>query len=418
MKKKTNVITKIIFILFVIICTFSSPISVLASGNLAFSVGTTYSDGINTSKDARTACDKYAIAGYKSYYSTQPTVDIMTGTFKNGIKRMQSDILLFSGHGNYDHMAFNYRGLGGKYRTGIYYTDKEQIESSSTGYVYSGLKNMSHVQLVTFAGCETANQDNKNITLLSCNNGAKCAVGWTTSVNAGSHTEWLERYNDKLATGASVKNAIYYASAFPYDDNRVKNARVYGKSALIINTTKSISKSKSSEIEKLKYINIPEDINVIENNNINTSIIIDALKKEGIYLNSKDIKIEIHKITENNDFTIDLIELYNGIETNSSYIAFVEDGMLKNIVNNHKDSSSNNERKILLKMPTLLKLDTENIFTKAKKEATSFGATQIISQDGKYYYDYTTNTLKYIVFTEYYFDNTTTIGVSSYEHII
>ena len=96
------------------ICAFSNPAS--AAGGMAFSVGTDYGLlEVDTSGDATTACDLYAIAGYSSYYSTQPTVSVMRGSFSNGIKRIQSDILFFSGHGSYTHMAFNYNGNGGNY---------------------------------------------------------------------------------------------------------------------------------------------------------------------------------------------------------------------------------------------------------------------------------------------------------------
>ena len=76
-----------------------------------------------------------------------------------------------------------------------------------------------------FAGCNTAGGDSKNggsgastdsITKRVVDQGAEAAIGWTTTVSAGSHTNWLKRYNNALADGKSVSQAINAANSYIY----------------------------------------------------------------------------------------------------------------------------------------------------------------------------------------------------------
>lgn len=414
MKNKLHLLKKVLAAFMCIVMLFIQATPAFASGNTAFSVGTNYDYTVNTSSDAKKACDSYALAGYSSYYSTQPTIDIMKGTFKNGTKRMQSDILFFSGHGNNECMSFNYLGNNGKYKTGVYYKDDY---NSSSGYQYVGINdNMSHVKLVTYAGCETASNNYNNITCNSTSKGAECAVGWTTTVAAGSHSNWLERYNDKLASGYSVISAIGYANSFTYLDNNVKNARISGKSNLTIKTSKSILSNFSTE--ELKFIPLSKSINVMNKDKIDTTIITDIIKKYNCDFDKENIKTEIHQITDGNDFTIDFIEMYNGIETNSTYVATINNGILENIVDNHYDSFSNSNKLISAKTSLFSRKSIDNISKTAQNETFKLGATEIINQTNKYFYDCNTDTLKLIIYTEYFFDNTTSKGVSEYEEVV
>jgi len=416
-KKRKNLLTKVLAVFLVLTSIVAIPMVTYARNGMAFSVGTNYGDGVNTSSDATTACDMYGLAGYSSYYSTQPTYQIMRGAFSNGTKRMQSDVLFFSGHSNYDHMAFNYKDKGGDYKTGVYYANNLD---STTGYKYVGInEHMTYVKLVTYAGCNTASNDYNNITYASSSRGAKCAVGWTTKVGAGSHTNWLKRYNDKLASGSTVKAAVDYANSFTYLDSKVKNAKIFGNSSLVIKTSKSASKSVSlMKQEELKYIPISNDINVLSNGEVDTSIILSVLNQNNIKLDKENLKIETHKTTEENDYTIDFIEMYNGIETNSSYVAFVEDGILSSIVDNHYDNFKLNSEIRRSNYSMLSESTVDNLLTKAENKVLDIGASEIIDQGTKYYYDCENNTLKLIVFTEYYFDNTTAMGVSEYEQVV
>lgn len=144
---------------------------------------------------------------------------------------MESEILFFSGHANTDNIAWNYKGNGGDYKTGVY---MGYNLDSTTGYKYAGLKsfNMNKVNLITFAGCKTA-LGTSNITKTAADKGVTTAVGWPDSIEASSHTTWLSRYSSQFTTGIkTVKNAVDYANSFTYSDNLDMNAKIYGSSSL------------------------------------------------------------------------------------------------------------------------------------------------------------------------------------------
>lgn len=106
MKKFKKTIGMLLAIIMVSVTMLPTTVA-HAAGTMAFSVGTDYGGlfGVDTTSDATNARDLYAIAGYNSYSSTQPTVSILKGSFSTGTKRMQSDILFFSGHGNYNSVS-------------------------------------------------------------------------------------------------------------------------------------------------------------------------------------------------------------------------------------------------------------------------------------------------------------------------
>lgn len=205
--------------------------SFAASNTDAWSVGTYYKDGyingligsVDTTEDARTAADFYGSMGYRSSYSTDPTYQIMRGKFSNNNYRMESAVQFYSGHANYQCIAYNYNNSGGDYKTGLYYGNNYD---SSTGYKYAGINsyNLSNVKLITFAGCNTATNGDDNIVAKAHNAGATTTIGWTKSIGAGSHTNWLKRYNDYLNKGYTVEQAMSHADSYTYLDSDVKKA--------------------------------------------------------------------------------------------------------------------------------------------------------------------------------------------------
>ena len=89
-------------------------------------------------------------------------------------------------------------------------------------------------KLITFAACNTA-KGSSNISKRAVNKGAKVAVGWTTSVSAGSHKNWLRRYNTALGSGKTVAQAINSANSYTYlPGSGVKNVKYYGDGTIKI----------------------------------------------------------------------------------------------------------------------------------------------------------------------------------------
>lgn len=305
-------------------------VSAVANTN-AWSVGTNYKDGIiwgligsvDTSEDATTAADYYATMGYSSAYSTSPTYTIMRGKFSNGNYRMESAVQFYSGHANYQCVAFNYNKLGGDYLTGVYYD--VDFDSTSTGYKYAGIKsyNLSNVKLITFAGCNTASNNNDNIAYKAQQEGASTTVGWTVSVGAGSHTSWLKRYNDYLNKGYTVEQAISHADSFSYTDNSVKKHKVYGNK----NLTLSVSKKMVSQAEKERTM---FSVNYKDENEI-----FNEIKNF-----DKDFNINNYVIDETSNEIGKIYDLYftkNGYKTLEGYTIILSEGKAEVYKN---DSSS------------------------------------------------------------------------------
>lgn len=146
---------------------------------VAYSIGTKYNDGINTIQDAKNASEAYYSTGqYSSFYNGKPTYDYLTGANPNtNVPRMESEIIFFSGHGDYDHMPFNYEGKGGEYATGIYlgYTGA----TASGGYKFAGVKsfNMNKVGMAVYAGCNTGKEGVTNIAEVTFTSGATVSMG-------------------------------------------------------------------------------------------------------------------------------------------------------------------------------------------------------------------------------------------------
>lgn len=286
---------------------------------------------VNTSSDATNACDLYAIAGYTSNYTTEPTVSIMRGNFQDGTKRIQSDILFFSGHGNTNSVVFNFKNKGGNYKTGVY--NSEDWTSTSSGYGYVGLKgNMGSVKLITLAACETASGTN-NITRYAKDQGADAAVGWTTTVGASSHTKWLARYNDKLATGSTVYAAISYANSFSYSDNAVKNAYVYGNGNITIKRTRSAA--YAAEEANLHEI-ATEKALVANSNGLNINAVTAMLEKSVDNFDSTCFKPVTHQNGEDY-YTVDYIQMVNGFETNSCITVLIQNNTIDKVIDNRHD---------------------------------------------------------------------------------
>ncbi len=290
----------------------------LASTNSnAWSVGAKYSEkigDIDTRSDAKTAADYYGSLGYNSYYSYEPTYQIMRGQFQNGYKRMESAIQFYSGHGNYDHIAFNANNLGGDYKTGVYYGSDFD---SSTGYKYAGVQSydFSGVKLITFAACDTASTDD-NICKRAYDNGAKTTIGWTKTVGAGSHTNWLKRYNDYLNKGYTVKQSAAHADSYSYVDKNVKAYKIYGDENLkLTKQTKGIKVfSKTGERKPSYKVSFTDE-----------TVLYSEMAKR---IKGFDIKEYDICHTENGLYlVIDLEKQLDGIRTTEGYTIIVENDM-------------------------------------------------------------------------------------------
>lgn len=404
MKKFKKTIGMLLAIIMVSVTMLPTTVA-HAAGTMAFSVGTDYGGlfGVDTTSDATNARDLYVIAGYNSYSSTQPTVSILKGSFSTSTKRMQSDILFFSGHGNYNNVSYNYDGKGGDYATGIWYTGDC---TTTDGYKMVGLSgNMSSVKLVTFAACLTASNNDNNITANAVSYGADTAVGWSSSINAGSHSNWLARYNDKLATGSTVLEAVTYANSFTYLDSDVKDARIYGNRSLKIKLTKTASVlEEEAELGNVS-VSVPNIIGVVDEDSA-----IEAARMNIPDFCSDDYEVKIYEICKD-CYTIDFVFTVDGIRTNSGYTMTVVDGVIATIVDNTIDFNADEVKTAVAQFS--IGSDVA-VMSAAKEETNSSQLKDATDQEVVYFYDIESGTFQKIVFTVYQFDGTDAVGKDMY----
>ena len=402
MEKIKKRIISILLVATMFSITIFHTIVTQAAGKMAFSVGTNFGFfQIDTSSDATNARDLYAIAGYNSYSSTEPTVSIMKGKFKNGIKRMKSDILFFSGHGNFNNVCFNYNGKGGEYATGVWHTTDYITTDNYEMVGISG--NMSSVKLITFAACLTASNNDNNITANAVGYGADTAVGWSSEVNSLAHSDLLARYNDKLATGSTVLEAVTYANSFFYIDARVKDARIYGNRSLKIKPASRTSflgeNNDMKNIISLPYATKMDD-------KITKDSIVKVACENIQNFDSDDYEVDIHEICDN-CYTVDFIFTINGVRTNSFYTMTIIDGNMVEIVDN---TISFDKTKLKLNAVQFNFDSDVEIMKTARNITNSSSLKTATKQEIMYYYDIKNNSFQKVVFTVYQFDSTDAVG--------
>lgn len=172
-----------------------------------------------------------------------------------------------------------------------------------------------------------------------------------------------------------------------------------------------ISKS-GSETQEPKYITVKNNVNVISGDEIDISAILNVIQANNNDFDKESVKTACHKTTDQNDYTIDIFEMYDNIETSSCYTAFVENGVLTRIADNHYPNFRKSKK--LINSQKLSKEDVEKILKKQRAKVKKIGAVKISNQECRYYYDCGKNTLKFIVLTEYIADDET-VNVLEYE---
>lgn len=143
-------IFKIMSIVMLIIMLLAIPASVkvFAAGNCAFSAGYGYGD-VNMSDAVKKAATKYGSMGYSSYYATETAnFSVLSGTFANGIKRLESDIVFLTGHGASTQVStLSAQGLIKGNNSGV------------SNYVGTNTVSWNKVKLAIFLACETGKGD-------------------------------------------------------------------------------------------------------------------------------------------------------------------------------------------------------------------------------------------------------------------
>ena len=363
-----------------------------ASTEYAYSIGTNYSTllhwDVNTSKDATYAADMFAISGYKSYYNIKPTVEYFKGKAPNNVRRLGSEVVFFSGHGSSSRMIFNYKRKGGKFATGIC----RGRNTESGGYDLAGIEDcdMSRTKLMVFAGCNTAS-DYDNITYDATKHGVDCAIGWTKTVEAKSHSKWLKRFVERLAAGYTVKGAKDYANTFDYDDKNVKSAYLYGKIATKICGGKEAYIKKNSQCE-----NDRKNVG-LSDKKVNINDFLDALEYDR----------QVSFMENVGEGVIDFKATIDGININMGYTALVNNGIITDVYG-EINWSTYMKIKESFRCP---KITSEYLNRIKQKEKNKLNMNmRVVSQEYELIYDVNNDKFEIEIFTDYILGDTNTYG--------
>lgn len=291
-----------------------STFSASAAGNLAYSCGCKYGvDGNNLDMTVivRKACDYYALCGYTSRYNMNPDVTDPVATY-NGTRKIESDVVMFTGHGGSHGIRFHSKDQGGNYNfTVTYYNMGRPYQIILPNY------DMSKVRLMIFAGCETASNGNNNVCQAVVNDGCTTTVGFTEKVYYNDLVKWMDKFNNYLTTGNTVKRAVEIANSFSYGDNSIKSAKVYGNGNLIIKK----STAKSAAVEDIGSVIVNQ---TFAQDQLNDKNAIRAIL-QSVYptFNFEDFKIDL-VMQDDGSAVITVVEKVGDYYTDNAYVLFYD----------------------------------------------------------------------------------------------
>lgn len=256
-------------------------------------------------------------------------------------------------------------------------------------------------KLITFAGCNTAggNKDgsssssDSNITKRAVDRGADAAVGWTTTVSAGSHTNWLKRYNDALAEGETLSQAISHANSYIYlPGSGVKNVKYYGSGSLTITST-------NATLDAHVY-----DMSILENRSnqmIIEEIFCSAILSSDVVTVSDEYVCYAYE-ANNGCYWVDVYFKSNGVITSAAIsIQLNGDGDIVGV--NTQDLPTNNLSNISTilnqRMPTLASINKKKQIALEEQSSVSLFES-VHSQTQFEYYDVARNKTFLITYTE------------------
>lgn len=396
--KKLLLVSVLITLNVFIVCS-----NTYAAGNCAFSAGGSFSD-LNIESAVLTAKNKYASMGYRSYYTTEATTDIINGYFQNGTRRLESDIIFFAGHGNYSK---------------IMQAPNVGLSSNSDAFLRTHNFDWSKTKLVTIMGCSTGKETSASFINIAYDiwvrSGYKNAtMGWRDTIYDKDIVSWANRYNSKLAEGATLRTAIDYANSYNnYYNNNIKDLAFYGawqstfkQSTTSVASEQAITNNTNHINYTVKFENESDLNNIVQllNNNYN-------------YFNVNDYEISIFRLDSTyKNYTIDLQYKIGDCYTDQGYVVAVENGKVTQITNNMKDTTTHslsistiNKTLTEDKIQDLKVLAVEELKNQLSKENEE--KLSIISQDYKKILDEKTNSIKTVIFTVYSLDNETQMGV-------
>lgn len=444
MKKNKIIFIINIAIISIFIYLVLSINAMVNAAQYAYSIGSKVPTGLNHAGDdftpnVLTAANAYGwLSNVSSYYSTQPTYSYLTGNNLGGTRLLASHIIFLNGHSNSSLIETAGRNEA-NYRVGVC-TLTNGTTSSDGQYRFAGLQsiNMSTCSLITFAGCETGS-GTQSLVHTARNRGARVAVGFSQTVNSRNTDgkNWLQTYNYALGSGNSVITALAKAcSAYPNSDlcnsivvmgDENTTLGLPNTSVIKVKANQECLELACNDIEK-NFLSLSKSSFDIGNNQLNIhdeslesykeefSSIIKEIKEKDKEFDESSYKVTSYLFNSEKGQGIILFRYYINdiIETNKVYMGIIEENKLKGIMlvgikkDNLEKLNINQEEKVMkvkaFEETKLKRIDSNNTVTDSilniSKDSSSIQSCLkegYTYKDEKYYFDYNTDELKYVL---------------------
>ena len=208
---KKNVFKISIILLLILVILFGFAKFVLARDNYAIGIATIDDEGgflWDTRNSISQVIGAYSRAGYRVYGVGNPGKQHLW-------EQLYADVQCFLCHGNPDCVVTAVSGIvAGSDRT---YNGRECIGTDSVHWDADTI-------LVVYGSCQAMGNDGviseNSVGYKTGVRGARVVVGWRSSIEISSVEEWTINYNNRLADGYTVLEAMDYANSFTYLDSR------------------------------------------------------------------------------------------------------------------------------------------------------------------------------------------------------
>ena len=342
----------------------------------ATSSATTYDDFTTSAANAQSAYSN--ISGITSSRTQFPTTTIL----KNHIN---DNVIFLNSHANYDRISFRYKNSSGTYVQNGYIMGTDSNASNGTKFIGLSNLNMSNVELITFAGCKTAStsgqNDHNNITATAVAQVAKCAVGFTKEIHSRNTTgkAWLKSYNNYLASGCNVGEAVHKATQDNSTSNLGQYVSILGYGADKITTSLAKAADFSCGVSDVVT---SEDILGSE------SALLNFMQSYDSNFNSNEYRYYVNIFNKESNTGMVVFNHYinDQIITNKSYVICIENGFVTDVL--ESNVNKNVDEEVLCAQAAA--------FSSQPALASYQIEGNIYKTDEFYEYDYITNELRYI----------------------
>lgn len=394
-KMKTRLKKQIFALCMAIILMASAVMNAGAVAGRAYSIGGEFHNG----DDVRSACDYFGLCGYSSWYSTNPTYSYLNSSYV-----LNSDILYFSAHGNQDYIqllnnVYLHDGYGA-------YGNAIDIRNFS----------LSNTKLVIYDACLTAsNGDGSGINLCTTtrDRGANAVLGWKVIIGVTPAFEWQKRFQNRLALGHTITNAVAYADQFSYSDNSVKSHTLYGNGNQVIKKSRAAASASLQEEfpEQRQIVISPLQATYAT---LQYDLVAQALAEQIPGFDASDYRVECTPTSEDGrDFVIDYTKKAGEFITDSGYTVIFQNGRADRVYDN--TASAPLSLRFASRSSAFPPKATEQVRQAAFSQAAQVVADRndgsvVKKQRGEPYYEIETGRYYYRVFTEYYAGGTEAVG--------